>query len=168
MLAIGGDSLVIWDVVGQRERRRLKSDGGQFNSVAFSHDGQSLAAGLYAQVIVCDPSSGEIRETLRGHIGNVESVAFSHGDRLLASVGDGGVIHVWDRATGASDRIASGQARLWCVTFSPDGRELATTSADETVKLWNAVADRAWISIPAPPAAVNNLSIAFSLDGSRH
>jgi eukaryotic-like serine/threonine-protein kinase len=166
-LAIGGDSLVIWDSVKQRELRRLHSGEGQFNSVAFSHDGRSLAAGLYGRVFLCDPSNGTITNTFSGDVGAVESVAFSHDDRLLASVGSGGVIHMWDRATGAPDQIASGQARLWCITFSPDGPGFATTSVDETIKLWNAVANRAWIPIPSPSASVNNLSMAFSTEGSK-
>jgi eukaryotic-like serine/threonine-protein kinase len=166
-LAISGRDLVIWDVVGQRERLRLRSDSkSEFVGVAFSHDGRSLAAGLSDRVIVYDSSSGNVKETFLGHVRTVESVAFSHDDRLLAVSGHWGFIQLWDRATGASDLIASNQARMWSVAFSPDDCSLATSSTDGTVKLWDAVADRAWIPI-ASHSTADKLSMAFSSDGLR-
>jgi WD40 repeat protein len=64
----------------------------------------------------------------------------------LASVDDLGVIHLWDRLTGAQEMIASGQGRIWCVAYSTDGRSLVTTSGDGSVRVWNLDRDRARIS----------------------
>jgi WD40 repeat protein len=48
-----------------------------------------------------------------------------------------GTARLWDIATGVELRRFSGHtAAVWGAAFSPDGRRLATTSADDSVKLW--------------------------------
>jgi WD40 repeat protein len=158
---------VIWDRDTSRERRRVHSDDGHFNGTAFSHDGRTLAAGLNGQVHLCDPSSGNVTEKLSAGMDALESVAFLPGDRVFVASGNSGIIHLWDPIRGMSKQITSGQGRLWCVACSPDGRTLATTSADGTVRLKDLIADRAWISIPSPPMVINNLSMAFIAEGSK-
>jgi eukaryotic-like serine/threonine-protein kinase len=164
-LAIAGNRLAIWDLMGRGERRRLGSGDDPVNGVAFSHDGRNLATACSSSVHVWETGSWQLKASFVRHGGAVESVAFAPDDRILASVGHGGVIDFWDRTSGAGDRIASGQGRTWCVAFSPDGRSLATTSADATVKLWDLEKDRGWISVPVPTS--KRLSLAFSPDGSR-
>ena len=162
-LAIAGDRVLIWDLVAECEVRRLESRAGPANAVAFSHDGRSLAMACWSTVQVWESRSWELKGTFLGHVGSVESVAFAPDDRFLASVG-GGVIYLWDRASGARDSLASRQRRTWCVAFSPDGRSLATTSTDATVKLWDLERDRGWVSVRVPASTA--LSVAFSPDGT--
>ncbi len=164
-LAIAGDGLVIWDLVGRRMRGRLEPRDGTVNGVAFSHDGRYLATASWSSVRVYEVANWERSVSVEGHGGGMESVAFAPDDRVLASVGHDGVIDFWDPASGARDRIASGQGRTWGVAFSPDGRILATASADSTVKLWDLESDRGRISVPVP--ASKGLSLAFSPDGAR-
>jgi WD40 repeat protein len=52
------------------------------------------------------------------------------------------------------------------VAFSPDGKHIATASADKTVKEWDAASDaKPPLTLPGHSAAV--LSVAFSPDGTR-
>jgi WD40 repeat protein len=62
-------------------------------------------------------------------------VLSSAGDRLYF-VGDT-VVTAWDTATGQELRPNSGHdATVWALAFSPDGRQLLTSSHDGTARLW--------------------------------
>jgi WD40 repeat protein len=51
------------------------------------------------------------------------------------------------------------------VTFSPDGKRLATGSFDHTVKLWDAATGQELLTLKGHSVAV--FSVAFSPDGKR-
>jgi len=104
------------------------------------------------------PPSSNLTATLTGHCGVVNAVAFSPDGRLLASGSADRTVILWDvadpahpaqRATLAHPRPGMGTSRrgsnaggVRAVGFSPDGRLLASGSADRTVALWD-VADPA-------------------------
>jgi WD40 repeat protein len=90
------DTVRLWDVATGKARATLIGTGPVL-SVAFSPDGQTLAAasGDDNTVRLWDVASEKTRTTLTGHTGAVLSVAFSPDGRSLA--------------TGSSDHTA----RLW-------------------------------------------------------
>jgi WD40 repeat protein len=127
----------------------LREPGNEeINSVAFSPDGEHLAAACRdATVKVWDLKTGQVL-TLRGHEKYVFSVAFSPTDgRRLASASADKTVRVWDLTTGQQVLSLTGRETIpvgmaQSVTFSPDGRWLAASSEGGTVRVWDATAGR--------------------------
>src|SRR5262249_30154774 len=58
-----------------------------------------------------------------------------------------------------------GRGRLWCAAFAPDGRVLATTSAQGIVRLWDLDHDQTSVSFRVPTQ--ERFVSALSHDGAR-
>jgi WD40 repeat protein len=139
-------------------------------AVAFSPDGRRLAsASKEGTVKVWDVATGQLHRTLTSHASSITSVAFSPDGRRLASASMDGTIELWAlHATSAQEQFHFEQTRrglpvkAWAldptsaqepltlkghtgsayqVAFSPDGMQLASASADGTVKIWDARSD---------------------------
>jgi WD40 repeat protein len=163
-LAITGAHTVIWDLARGRELARLERHYQAVNTAVFSHDGKWLATGGRGdEVKLWDTRTWQRIALFQADLGSTESVVFTPDDRSLIAVGGYGIIHVWNLISGATEKLATGQGRLWRAAVSPDGRMLATTSNDATVRLWHLARDRAHFSICVPSPSVPWL--AFSRDG---
>jgi len=94
----------------------------------------------------------------------VTSVAFSLDGRFLASAHPGGIVHIWDVATGESLQELKEHIGWACpIAFSPDGRHIASALRDHTVHVWDAVTGAFFQQLNGHTAGVE--TIAFSPDG---
>ena len=109
-------------------------------------------------------SSGHV--TLKGHGGRVTSVAFSSDGKRLASAASGGIVKLWDAATGHESRTLKGHtSSVTSAAFSPDGKQLASAASDATVKVWDVATGQESVVLKVHTHVVS--SVAFSPDGKR-
>ena len=119
--------------------RTLDGQGSAARSIAFSPDGQWLAAASEKKVLLWDTNqgAGQLARMLE-HTFRVTTVAFSPDSLTLASGNTSGTVEVWEVSTGQRlytlDRLAAPARSL---AFSPDGRTLASAHMDKTIRLWN-------------------------------
>jgi WD40 repeat protein len=129
----GGAAL--WDVAtGQRVRR---FDTHPFiRAIAFAPDGQRVAMSFAGVTQVIDVRTGGVMAKWPGSTewALADSLAFSPDGKLLAAAGDDGLI-MRDLETG--DAVAKVPSARRAVTFSPDGRFMATAQRDSTAIVWD-------------------------------
>lgn len=129
-IAAAGDELSVWDSGGNQRVFDVDSP----HLVRFSPDGNHVAAASRDRVWVC-ASRGECRE-LPGQIGRVNALAFSPNARSLLIGAANGVLRLYDVASGESRAYRGHGSAVFGVSFSADGRMMASASGDETVQLW--------------------------------
>ncbi len=168
-----------------------KGPGHSASSVAFSPNGETVAYGSGAAVLL-DARTGAVTKTLKPVMGYVLDVAYAPDGRTLAgagsnNVGTGGFgglgrVTLWDVSTGTIRRTLEGPTgRAQKVAFSPDGRTVAAggtgrknhgrdkstgarmAKTSSEVRLWDvATGSMIWTAEGESDAA---FSLAFSADG---
>jgi len=172
IIAVASDdgTVKLWSVDGRLIANLWHSENQKplkIYTVSFSPDGETLASAgedkivkIWSIAALKYPArkkstkarEGELLTTLRGHSKWVFGVSFSPDGKTLASGSADGTVKLWSlggvgdkRPTDASNikpesrllRTFEGHAdRVTQVSFSPDGKTLASASFDKTVRLW--------------------------------
>jgi RNA polymerase sigma factor (sigma-70 family) len=149
-LVTGGRAVFLIDVATGKELRRFEAPSRSLDldSVAFSSDGRTVAAGETggsrpsrakgSAVILWNAETGKEIRRLSGHE-NVTAVAFSpDGGKILASASSDKKVRLWDVASGNLLRVVeSNDMPISVLAFAPDGRILAAAGDDRVVRLWS-------------------------------
>jgi hypothetical protein len=119
-----------WDVATGESRGHLGSEPVRARCLAYSPDGQFLAAALRDQYLaIFDTSSGEMRREIYAgrpnHMWLISSLAYAPDGQWLAAVDDQGDVHVWESPDASGEYRAIRKTGGTTLAFSPDGRVLA-------------------------------------------
>ncbi|MEO0644669.1 MAG: NB-ARC domain-containing protein [Cyanobacteria bacterium J06650_10] len=108
-------------------------------SVAFSPDGQTLAAGdTNGRIHLWNISGGKKLAFWKAHTGWIWSVSFSQDNRRIVSCSEDGELKIWNAETGQLQQVLKGHSkRLWSVIWHPHKQQLVSGSEDGTVRVWD-------------------------------
>ena len=154
LLLTGGDDGVarMWAI-----NTGLRIWGGSPNndivwSVALSRDGLVAAASGTLKAIGVVQSDGSGGHYLEAHSADVYSVVFSPDGAKLASASADGTAKIWRLSDSSVLYTLTGHSifnptnedenvynSVWSVDISPDGTMLATTGADDKIRIWHMV-----------------------------
>jgi WD40 repeat protein/tetratricopeptide (TPR) repeat protein len=178
-----GQEVKVWDGQTGQQLLDLQGHAGLVTGVAFSPDSKRLASGFVDKTAkVWDVQTGQELLAFQGHTAAVFGVAFSpDGARIASTAGRSdlqqkrsfGELKVWDAHSGRELLVLNGHTGwVTCVAFSPDGRRLASGTADPInpgkpgeVKVWDAQTGQQLLDLQGHPFWV--FSVAFSADGQR-
>jgi WD40 repeat protein len=170
--------VMLWDVAALgKERATLKGVGDE---LAFSPDGKAISGrGNYLGVwliTVWDAATGRQRLAPGGLW-----LAISPDRTMLASADQGALgpqkqhydasFKLWDAATGKERVTLKGHTlTVYPVTFSPDGKTVASASRDGTVRLWDAATGKEQAALAIEAASLDGglfkqPYLVFSPDG---
>ncbi|MCP4455335.1 MAG: protein kinase [Planctomycetes bacterium] len=151
LLAIAAPGALLW--FNAETGDQLKTTPGPLDPAirtAFSGDG-SLVAGVsqYGTVALWDPLSFKSITAFQGHMQGAHGVAFSPDSRTLATGGGTrrDAVKLWHVSTHRELLTLTGEGSLsTIVTFSPNGRWLASCSEEGMLHVWHAPS---WAEIEA-------------------
>jgi WD40 repeat protein len=167
-LASGGSDLVLWEVSTGEKRSVAVPFGSTAESVAFSPDDKTLAAGsMNNDISLWDVETMKPpRPPLKGHTDWVSSVAFSPDGKTLASGSADKTTVLWNVSTGQREILPLNHTEIVSsVVFSPDGKILASGSWDDTIILWDIDNHKILYTLENGPEDGAVYSLAFSPNG---
>ncbi len=115
-----------------------------FECSAFSHDGQLVVnhqtrGAAPANFVLFDSNTGMIVREVPSRFGHLEELKFSPDGQYLAARRDGAIL-LWsaDHLRRVPRRIVNDTPKkITSFAFHPNGKNVATTSNDQSVKLWD-------------------------------
>jgi WD40 repeat protein len=171
--------VTVWDVQTGVSVITYSGHTDSVERIAWSPDGARIAsAGYDGTVQVWDAKTGHVILTYKGHAAPVWEVAWSpDGKRIASGTGAAGAhgpvtannsINVWDAATGQTLLTYAGSpmsVQAYALSWSPDGKLLASGGDDKLVRIWDAMTGQTQMEYRGHSDTV--FKVAWSPDGAR-
>lgn len=140
-------------------------------SLTFSPDGKTLATGSFRELTLWDPATGAVKKRLGGFADKVVALTYSADGKYLAAGGgpptEDGEVKIFDATTLAPvlDLKQPHSDTVFGLSFSPDGKRLASAAADKFVKVWEFPSGKFLKSFEGHTQHV--LDVGWAPDGNR-
>jgi WD40 repeat protein len=163
----------LFDVASGNSLKVLTGHTEPVTGVAFAHDGTRLAtAGLDDKIRLWNAATYEQVSERSGYTTQFDQEVFGPDGRLItANMGIGasldpksGSARIIDVATGHVLGLVDHKGTVMSAAFSPDGKTVATSGFDRTVRLWDAATGRPLSVLYGHSARISN--VVFSSRGS--
>jgi WD40 repeat protein len=162
-------NIYFWDIsVGESKLvfHKLVRGGGGYVPLKLNPDGTLLAVGGGHGVLIMNAATGDGLFSLPSEW-KINDMDFSSDGKYIAAGGIGENVEVWDLSLPGEKLVltAHGGHRTGDVSFSPDGKRLATESADASeASVWDMATGKRLLAIQSPGICC---TLAFSPDGAR-
>jgi len=142
-------------------------------ALAYRPDGKLLAAGVQSEVVLIDPTNGEVQGRRTAQGGRVTALAYSPNGEMLAvacgSAGAAGEIRLY--TTGFNGLPAEQPSLVFtahadlihALAFHPDNKSLASCGYDRLIRIWDVATGKRLQHLTDHSDAVQ--AVAFSPDG---
>lgn len=139
-------------------------------AIAFSPDGQELAASGYREITIWSASDGKLLGRIKGLPERIASIAYSpDGKHIAIAAGEPGVsgeLRLCDRNASTAGRMLERISDMMlAVRFSPDGKRIVAGGADNAARVFDAETGKRQLLIEQHADWVTD--VAFSPDGSK-
>jgi WD40 repeat protein/tetratricopeptide (TPR) repeat protein len=162
--AAGLDGTVrVWDAASLELMLTLSGHTGEVRTVAFSPDGTRLVTGgADSKIKIWDAVFGHELQSLSGYRPEIAGFGLSRdGVKLLAGA------HIWNVGGTYGLPVLSHAGAIRSVSFSGDGRFLATGGASGIARVWNSRSGEEIIPAASRRHDGTILDVALSPDGKR-
>ena len=145
--------VLIWDAAEGQVSQAIDVGGGWVENVAWSPDGQLLAASCSRQVCVYGAEGGEVWRS-DDHPSTVSAIAWASARELATACY--GRVTFFDASTGEARQKLEWQGSLVSMVLSADGGIVACGSQDNTVHFWRRTTgeDSMMSGYPTKPSAL--------------
>jgi WD40 repeat protein len=161
----------LWELATGKPLLTLAGHNGCVFDLAFRPDGRVLASASADRTVkLWDVATGARLDTLSESLKELHAVAFAPaGDRVLAAGADNRIRNwlVSSEAQEGTNRLLQSvfahEGQILRLAFSPDGKTLASSADNGTVKLWNAADLSIRHALPQQPDWPTALSLTDAL-----
>ncbi len=159
-IATQDKKIVLYDAVSGEHKLTLTEHTDEVYSLVFNPDGRTFAGiGGDSTILLWDAVTGEHLQTITRHTRSVSSISFNPDGNRLATAGNADrgtigdkIIRIWnvhseDLQSTFKVPLAQwieGDIRIFAdaISYSPDGKTLASASEDGTIRLWDVEAEK--------------------------
>ncbi len=178
----------VWEIKKDTQPRALTKDyAKEITTLAFTHDGKTLASGSEGSIQLWDTSSGDKLTAISTGKNNIDGLTFARNNKILNAVGLTSTVQ-WDVTTGTRISVntvpinlagAQGLAVSWSdgtthtfpiYVYSPNFRTLATkfekNNNNNKIELWNVTTREHLCSLTEKAYQSAKGAMALTPDGS--
>ena len=154
----------VWDELGNIVKKIQFASA--ILSVSFSPDGKNLAASSWNKIEIWNVERDTIITTLRISAGGwINNVVYSPDGKSIFAACNDNTIKKLDSCGAVIGQLFGHTDRVTSIAFSPNGNQIATTSDDYTIRIWDTESGQLIQTLEGHKDKVND--VCYSPDGKQ-